>query len=108
MRSYAGIVVFEEGVRHLTKAKRQTVPVSTRALVQRINRRLAGDNEQVKQTRAGTRAQAELGDFFVLRFGRGGSEPSTNVIDTHVDLEELGRELKVLAAWESWAESSEE
>jgi hypothetical protein len=84
----------------MRKPKAVQVPVSERAVLARINRKLAGDNEQIRQPRPGTRAQAELGDFYRLRFGRGGSEPSTNVIDTHVDLETLARELGVLSPWE--------
>jgi hypothetical protein len=84
----------------MAKRKRQTIPVSTRALVQRVNRKLAKDNEQIRATRAGTRARVDLGEYYQLRFGRTASEPSTNIIDTQVDLAQLGRELGVLESWE--------
>lgn len=85
----------------MAKVKKIAMPVSTRALLQRINRHLGKQNEQIRATRAGTRARAELGEHYLLRFGRGGSEPATNIIEGHVDLEQLGRELEVLSSWES-------
>lgn len=78
----------------------EPVPVAPRALVQRINRKLAEHNEKIRGTRAGTRAQIDLGEYYRLRYGRGGDEPSTNVIEFDVNLERLGRELGVLAPWE--------
>jgi hypothetical protein len=82
--------------RNTTAAK---VPVTMRALLQRINRELADDNERLYASRS-PRAKIDLGNFYVIRFGRGGSEPSTNVVDQHVDPEALGREMGVLRPWE--------
>jgi hypothetical protein len=68
--------------------------VSLRALIQRINRKLALDDEKLKASR-GARAIQDLGDYYILDFSR-------NVISAkYVDPESLGREMEVLAPWES-------
>jgi hypothetical protein len=75
------------------------VPVTKRALIQRINRKLEVTKgrdsiaARVKATRGG-RAQTDLGDYYLLDAERGA------VLDHHLDLEAYGRELGVLAAWE--------
>jgi hypothetical protein len=72
---------------------KQKAAVSLRAVIQRINRRLAADDEVLKVAR-GARAQLDLGDFYILNT-RG------NWIDhKNVDPEALARELGVLKAWE--------
>jgi hypothetical protein len=76
-----------------TKTKTAGVPVSTRALYQRINRELAKEGMVLKAAR-GERARSEVGDYFVLDTGH------NTVVVRHVDLEKYGRELGVLAAWE--------
>jgi hypothetical protein len=82
----------------MTKKKIQrTVPVSLRALVQRVNRKLRPDNEALRATRPGTRAAVELGDFYILRYG---GAAGSNIIAHHVDPESYGRELGALAAHE--------
>ena len=82
------------------KTMTTAVPVTERALVMRINRQLAKDRERLGKNRSGSRGEFDFGTYYVIRFGYGGSEPSTNIIQTHVDLEDLGRELNVLAQWE--------
>jgi hypothetical protein len=67
------------------------VPVTARALTQRLNRLLASKGRELKKTR-GQPAIAELGSYYV----RGGNA----VISHHVDLEALGRELGALAGHE--------
>jgi hypothetical protein len=74
-------------------------PVTARALVQRINRRLAYKYEAVRQTRPGTRAERELGRFYIVDFNRNA------VLDMHVDLESLARELGALKPWEALVEA---
>lgn len=76
------------------------VPVTERALVQRINRALAksGRHGQVMKKCRGQRAQLDLGRFYVLDIDR------NLVIDTHVDVESLGRQLDVLHEYETLAE----
>ena len=69
------------------------VPVTLRALVQRINRKLA-HTEEVLKTARGQRAIADLGNYYILDWG------SNLVSAWHVDPVKLAHELKVLAAWE--------
>lgn len=68
------------------------VAVSERALIQRINRKLAPDLEQLKKNRS---PGNELGDYYVLDLNR------NFVTAQNVDPEALGRELGVLAEWET-------
>ena len=68
--------------------RKKKVPVTKQAVIQRINRRLAHDGEQLKTTR-GNRWRSDLGDHFLVALIRG-----------DVDLDELARELDALAPWE--------
>jgi hypothetical protein len=81
-------------------SKKQTVPVSERALVQRIGRALAKDGEQLRKVRA-EGARLELGDYYTLNVSR------NFVVQKDVDIEELGRQLQVLRPYESLAKNSE-
>jgi hypothetical protein len=74
-------------------AKSQGVPVSVRALYQRLNRKLAGKGLVLKASRGG-RARTEVGSFYVIDTER------NTVVVHHVNLEAYGRELGVLAQWE--------
>ena len=65
------------------------IPVSERALIQRINRKLKTDGEQLKKCRS-DRWRGELGDYFILDVTRNA------ILHKDVDLEEWGRELGVL------------
>jgi hypothetical protein len=70
-------------------------PITTRALVQRINRKLAPKFEQVRKIREPRAPYTEAwGEFFNVDFNR------NVVLETSVDLEDLGRELRVLRPWE--------
>ena len=75
-------------------------PVSERALIQRLNRKLAQDHLRVKKTREG-RAMAFLGDYYVLDIYR-------NVITEHhlslADLVEMAKEHSVMAGHEKLEE----
>jgi hypothetical protein len=74
-------------------SKRKGVPVTMRALIQRVNRKLATDGEVLKTTR-GARAHQELGDYYVLNV-------RMNAVARHdVDPEALGRRIGVLRPWE--------
>ena len=73
---------------------KQKVPVSERALIQRINRKLVKDGELVKKCREG-RWDRELGDYYKIDF-----ENSNVIVEKYVDLEETGRKLGVLAEYE--------
>ena len=75
--------------------KQQKVPVTNRAVIQRINRRLKADDEVLKKAR-GAAAQGSLGDYYIVNvrynaIGAGG---------TNVDPEKYARELGVLADYE--------
>jgi hypothetical protein len=79
--------------RHLRK-----VPVSERALIQRLNRKIKEDDLVLKKCRPDSRAHNDLGDYFVVDINR-------NVIIERkldsVDLQSMGRAKKVLADWEA-------
>jgi hypothetical protein len=72
------------------------VPVTERALLQRINRKLAADNEVLKRTR-GEKMKREFGDYYHLDLMR------NCILGSSVDLEKWGREMKVMAEWEALA-----
>jgi hypothetical protein len=87
----------------MPKAK-QKVPVSERALLQRINRKLAPD-EQVRKARPfrdGARLvySSATGKYFRVDLASGTG------IHPHEDIEALGRKLGVLRAWEELEEES--
>jgi hypothetical protein len=67
------------------------VPISMRALVQRINRALP-DGQQLKTPRG--HARSSLGDFYVLNIAR------SWIVKHHVDPVALARELECLQPWE--------
>jgi hypothetical protein len=75
------------------KRQDEGVPVSERALVQRINRHLKKRDAVLKATRGG-QAREELGDYYVIDGAR-------NIVSAkHVDVEALGRELGALMPYE--------
>jgi len=70
--------------------KRKGIPITVRALVQRINRALAKEDQKVRSTRG------RNGAYYLINAER-------NVVITepgHLDLEALGRELGVLDRFE--------
>ena len=77
--------------------KKRGVPVSKRALMQRINRVLNKDQEQLLTAR-GFDAEKDLGKYYVLNHRIGAASR------LGVDLEELGRELGVLKPHETFVE----
>lgn len=83
--------------------KAQKVPVSERALIQRINRKLKGDDQKLCAAR-GTwdgptwHPNSDLGRYYIIDISR------NFLVSSNVDLEDYGRELKVLAPWEELAE----
>ncbi|HEY3549338.1 MAG TPA: hypothetical protein VGK17_24980 [Propionicimonas sp.] len=78
-------------------AAKAKVNVTMRALVQRINRKLAKENQVLKAQR-GAAARLDnpqgLGAYYIV------DTHSGNVDAQHVDPEKLGRELGVLQTWE--------
>jgi hypothetical protein len=65
--------------------KKVTVPVSKRALLARLNRKLAADLEMVKTTRDNTRARQDLGEFYVVDMQING------IVGQDIDLVDLPR-----------------
>ncbi len=77
------------------KPKLQKVPVSERALVQRLNRKLKDvDPPQLLRAARGSAAIA-LGNYFTVDIAR------NLVCEKDVDLEKLGRKLCALQEWEA-------
>ncbi len=71
--------------------------VTSRAVIQRINRKLAPDMEKLRTTR-GERMQLEVGRYHVVDFGR-------NIITgVNIDPEEMARALGVLEDYEEMVE----
>jgi len=70
-----------------------TVPVTQRALMQRLNRALRPRDEMVRQAR-GDRARQDLGDFYVVDAHR------NVVVRQGIDLEAFAREMGVLKGYE--------
>jgi hypothetical protein len=68
-------------------AKREQIPVTRSALVQRLNRALAKDDKTL-------RANRREHTYMLIDLNVNGC------LDRDVDLEGLGRELNVLAEWE--------
>ena len=71
--------------------QRTTAPVSMRALIARINRKLADKGEVLKAARS-ERVASSVGLFFIVR--------RNAITAQHVDPEKLARELGLLSAWE--------
>lgn len=72
---------------------KQRVPVSERAILQRINRKLKSGWKQLKTGR-GLLLERTIGRYYVIDIRR------NCVTQQYVDVEELARELKVLQSWE--------
>jgi hypothetical protein len=73
--------------------KQQKVPVTERALIQRVNRKLWHDDEMVKTSR-GARAELDLGRHYIVNWRING------LTHRNIDLEDWGRELGVLRDYE--------
>lgn len=69
------------------------IPVTKRALVQRINRKLRKQDETLKAHRG-----ANVGSYYRV------DTEINGLLEDDVDLEDLGRELGVLAPYEQLAE----
>jgi hypothetical protein len=76
-------------------AKKPTVPVSKRALIARLNRKLRADDEIIKTTRGSTRARQEMGEFFVI------DTRTRGMVADNIDLEDYGRSYECLQPYES-------
>jgi hypothetical protein len=75
------------------------VAVTRAAVIQRVNRKLAHDREQLRATRS-ERARSSMGDYYVI-------DTERNVmVSDDVDPIALARELGVLKPWESVVEDA--
>ncbi len=74
--------------------KEQRVPVTVRAVIQRINRRLEKDGQRLKASRFATSYRADIGLYFIV------SIKSGRLIETRIILEELARREHALDLWE--------
>ena len=77
----------------MTNTKTRRVPVSRRALIQRINRALRSEDEILKKAR-GARAQQDLGDYYTVWVSRNA------IARRNVDLEDLALKLGALQPYE--------
>ena len=77
---------------HIIRARGGKVPVSLRALIARVNRKLRPDDERLKTARG--RARSSVGDHYIVNFKRNW------IVSKDVDPEAVGRELGVLEKWE--------
>ena len=82
----------------MPKRAKRTVPVSRRALIQRINRRLPED--EILKTSRGHMLRNNVGDYYILDVNR------NFIVTGHVDLEELGRKLEALFPYEHLEDDS--
>lgn len=73
---------------------REKVPVTLRALVARINRKLAKGGEMLHTLR-GQRYEQEFGRYYIVNLD------ANRVDTTDVDPEALARELGVMRPWEA-------
>jgi hypothetical protein len=71
----------------------EKLKISEIALSKRINRALKKEGLRLKKTRPG-RFQHELGDYFIVDLNR------SFILEKRVDLEDYGRKIGVLEAWE--------
>jgi hypothetical protein len=74
------------------------LPVSRRALIQRINRLLSKQDERLCVARPDSRLESNVGTYYVINVYRNA------VASVRVDLEGLGRRLKALKDWEVLSE----
>lgn len=73
------------------------LPVSSRALMQRINRKLK-ESDEVLRTARGDRWRHETGDYYIIDIRR------NTFTEKDVNLEEKGRDLGVLKPYEALVE----
>ena len=75
-------------------SKKQTkVPVSLRAVIQRVQRKLEAKGEMLKGARDGA-AMADLGKFYTIDVKR------NCIVHRDIDIEQFAREVGALKAWE--------
>jgi hypothetical protein len=99
--------LFYDWIMSAKSAAPKKVPITERALFQRINRKLQQQtNPELLRTARSERQREALGNYFVVEAGSHGKPQkaaSSGVVYTDVDLEKLGRRLGALQAWEELA-----
>jgi hypothetical protein len=71
-----------------------STPVPMKALIRRVNRRLAKRGQKLITTR-GERARAELGSYYLI------DTDTSGLVLHHVNVEVLARELGALEPWQA-------
>ena len=71
----------------------QTLLISERSLIRRINRKLA-DDEQVLRMARGERAKRHVGEFYVVDTRR------NLIVSKHINLVMFARQMDALKPWE--------
>jgi hypothetical protein len=77
------------------------VYISQRALLQRINRKLAKEEKKLLTSRSNAKKQ-EFGNFYIVDINL------NNVIQAHIDLEVLGQDLHAIKKGEKYSEEVDE
>lgn len=77
----------------MVKTKPQTVPVTFRAVVQRLKRALAKDGRSLKAARS-ERVRLDLGAYYIVDNAR------NLLVDKHTDVVQMAREYGVLEDYE--------
>ena len=82
--------------------------MTTRALIQRINRKLAENDQKLVKLRG--KAAEEFGEYVIVPVpsvadvaGHGEAGPLSRIEKWNIGLDKLGRELGVLRTWETLA-----
>jgi hypothetical protein len=68
--------------------------LSNSAVIQRINRKLAHEDQRLCTLRTPSRWQSSLGDYYIV-------DHRNNIVASHVDPTALALELGVLQLWET-------
>ncbi|WP_397569066.1 hypothetical protein [Schlesneria sp. T3-172] len=80
-----------------TKKAIKKSQVSKRAMIQRINRKLSGDDRKLKASRSQGDLD-NLGEHYILDLNR------NVVVDTHVDIADTAKKLGCITQWEELVE----
>ena len=72
---------------------KETLPISERSLIRRVNRKLADDNQVLRMAR-GERAKRHVGEFYIVDTRR------NFIVSKYINLLMFAREMGVLRPWE--------
>lgn len=73
----------------------EKIPVSEKALMARVNRKLAKDGERILKSREGSRLRGNVGDFYLLDVSR------NTVLNTHIELGHFAKQRGILRDYET-------